>query len=97
MFSSNNSGSAVAFVDDRFKKPGNIQYMSKWLRKSIRPCEGYRESLEGLKAFFKGFEVKFDHDYFTGILVYKSVVYKRLVLSMLKHHIAGCFVTRSNI
>lgn len=49
----------LLFADDRFKKPGNIQYMSKWLRKSIRPCESYRESLEGLKAFFKGFEVNF--------------------------------------
>lgn len=96
MFVTNNSVSAGAFVDDRFKRPGNIQYMSKWLRKSIRPCEGYRESLEGLKAFFKGFEVKFHHVISTGILVCKSVVYKHLLASILNHHIAECFFTMSN-
>lgn len=55
-----NDYGAILLLDDRFKRPGNIQYMSKWLRNSIRQYESFRDSLDGLKEFFKGFESSSD-------------------------------------
>ncbi|CAK9222563.1 unnamed protein product [Sphagnum troendelagicum] len=48
---------AILLLDERFKKQGNIDYMSKWLRKSIRQCDNFKDCLRGLETFFKKFEV----------------------------------------
>jgi hypothetical protein len=51
--------SGCADADERFKKQGNIDYMSKWLRKSIRQCDNFKDCLRGLETFFKKFEVNY--------------------------------------
>lgn len=33
--------------------------MSKWLRKSIRQCDNFKDCLRGLETFFKKFEVNY--------------------------------------
>lgn len=47
---------AIILLDERFKKSSNLEYMSKWLRNSIRQFDNFEQSLEGLHNFFSKVE-----------------------------------------
>ncbi|XP_020529996.1 Fanconi anemia group J protein isoform X2 [Amborella trichopoda] len=47
---------AVILLDERLKREGNLNYISKWLRKSIRRYDSFENSLEGLQHFFLNVE-----------------------------------------
>lgn len=47
---------AIILLDERFKRASNLEYMSKWLRNSIRQFDNFDQSLEGLHGFFRKVE-----------------------------------------
>ncbi|GLJ31258.1 hypothetical protein SUGI_0626920 [Cryptomeria japonica] len=47
---------AIILLDERFKRARNLEYMSKWLRSSIRQFDNFGESLEGLRDFFSRYQ-----------------------------------------
>eukprot|EP00249_Psilotum_nudum_P005577 c19029_g2_i2 orf=1126-2967(+) len=44
---------AIIFIDERFRKQCNLEYVSKWLRKSIWQMDSIECTVEGLHRFFK--------------------------------------------
>lgn len=53
----------LAFIpaDERFKEQRNLNYISKWLRNSIKQHDNFEESMQGLRNFFEevGFYINF--------------------------------------
>ncbi|XP_022135021.1 Fanconi anemia group J protein homolog isoform X2 [Momordica charantia] len=43
---------AIILLDERFQEERNRTYISKWLRKSVKQCDNFELSMEGLKSFF---------------------------------------------
>ncbi|XP_077246888.1 RAD3-like DNA-binding helicase protein isoform X2 [Tasmannia lanceolata] len=52
---------AVILLDERFKEERNIEYISKWLRKSIKQYDNFDKSMEGLQTFFLGAQERFSN------------------------------------
>ncbi|XP_020272956.1 Fanconi anemia group J protein homolog isoform X2 [Asparagus officinalis] len=44
---------AVILLDERFKEKRNLNYISKWLRNSIKQYDSFDESMAGLRSFFE--------------------------------------------
>ena len=44
-------------LDERFREERNRQYLSKWMRKTLKEYNSFDSSLEGLKSFFKDVKV----------------------------------------